>query len=72
MLTVHPLLPSTEKEVLQEEMNCIPKSWVCTLLCSSNSDPDPGAHGKCLVLGEVYLTPVCWTKSSGIGLVAVP
>lgn len=53
-------------------MNCIPKSWVCTLLCSSNSDPDPGAHGKCQVLSEVYLTPVYWTKSSGIGLAPVP
>lgn len=57
-------LPLLKKEVLQEEMNCIPKSWACTLLCSTNSDPDPGAHGKCLVLGEVYLTPVCWTVNS--------
>lgn len=54
-------LPLLKKEVLPEEMNCIPKSWVCTLLCSNNADPDPGAHGKCLVLGEVYLTAVCWT-----------
>lgn len=55
-------LPLLKKEVLQEEMNCMPKPWACTLLCST--DPDPGAHGKCLVLGEVYLTPVCWTVNS--------
>lgn len=71
MFTVHPVPPSPEKGG-PAEGDYIPKSGVCTLLCSSNSDVDPGAHGKCLVLGEVYLTPVCWTKSSGTGLVPVP
>lgn len=48
---------------------CIPESWVCTLLCSSNSDP--GAHGKCLVLGEVFLTPVWDRPCSWISIISL-
>lgn len=69
--TVHPLPPSADKGGPAGGDELYPKVWGLHL-CSSNSDPDLGAHGKGLVLSEVYLPPVCWTKSSGIGLVPVP